>query len=224
MKWFDTGPGNPFQNMAVDEALFIEGKNILRFYQWLRPAYSIGYFQKMNPSFFSHPVVRRMTGGGTVFHGEDFTFSLVLNLSSLSFLDSVRDSYHWIHLAFSKAFRKLGVLTEIYDDSKISKPQFCFQSPSSGDLLYQGMKIVGGAQRRRKHLMLHQGTVMLNQIGISSDCFKQAVLAGIEEVFKMNCVQEPNYLLSIKDPVQTLKKKYKSQMWTDEGKWVTGER
>ena len=67
-------------NMALDEVLFTlsikKNASFFRFYGWEKPCYSLGYFQKpAGKKHHKYPLVRRMTGGGTVFHNDDLTFA-----------------------------------------------------------------------------------------------------------------------------------------------------
>ena len=83
-------PRSAALNMAIDEFLMNEASKprripVLRIYSWEAPSYSVGYFQKIDEvvgkikaSQEDIAVVRRLTGGGWVFHGEDLTFSLVI--------------------------------------------------------------------------------------------------------------------------------------------------
>ncbi len=68
-------------NMAIDEAL-LEYATVpaIRFYRWHFPALSFGYFGKFRDVVdyvSARDLVRRWTGGGMVFHGEDLTYSIV---------------------------------------------------------------------------------------------------------------------------------------------------
>ena len=69
-------------NMAIDEAL-LETAVIptIRFYRWRSPALSFGYFGKFSDVAIyaaERDLVRRWTGGGIVFHGDDLTYSIVI--------------------------------------------------------------------------------------------------------------------------------------------------
>src|SRR5262249_24724120 len=71
--------------MAVDEALpeYASAPSI-RFYPWHSPALSFGYFGRFSDVAAyapTHDLVRRWTGGGIVFHGEDLTYSIVIPMS-----------------------------------------------------------------------------------------------------------------------------------------------
>ena len=84
-------------NMAIDEAL-LEYATVpcIRFYRWHSPALSFGYFGK-----FGHvacytgerDLVRRWTGGGIVFHGDDLTYSIVIPANNEAFSESSMSIY-----------------------------------------------------------------------------------------------------------------------------------
>ncbi|RCK78640.1 MAG: Lipoate-protein ligase A [Candidatus Ozemobacter sibiricus] len=86
------GPRGPAANMAIDEALqrrVAAGASgpVLRFYRWDPPSLSFGYAQSIahlvDPAAAVAAgigLVRRMTGGRVVFHGDEWTFSLVVPL------------------------------------------------------------------------------------------------------------------------------------------------
>lgn len=80
----NSGAGSAALNMALDEALLEAmprlGQPVLRFYSWIEPAASFGYFQKyadVGKATSLRPLVRRPTAGGVVPHDADWTYSLV---------------------------------------------------------------------------------------------------------------------------------------------------
>src|SRR4030095_721878 len=75
-------PRSAAMNMAIDEAL-LESASApsIRFYRWESPALSFGYFGRfadVADKASERDLVRRWTGGGIVFHGEDLTYSIVI--------------------------------------------------------------------------------------------------------------------------------------------------
>ena len=74
--------------MALDEALLERsaggaGTAFLRTYGWTTPTLSLGYFQRLaevqaDPRFRSVPLVRRLTGGGAIWHHHEVTYALVV--------------------------------------------------------------------------------------------------------------------------------------------------
>ena len=93
---------NGFWNMALDESILkmaIEKKspNTLRFYKWKPSTASIGRNQSLsneiNVPFTKEKgfkIVRRITGGGAVFHDEyrEITYSIVCPIKFLENLDA----------------------------------------------------------------------------------------------------------------------------------------
>ncbi len=90
-------------NMAIDEAL-LEHAAVpsIRFYRWHSPALSFGYFGKFADvaSYAGkRDLVRRWTGGGIVFHGDDLTYAIVIPASDAAFSESSMSIYEKIHRA-----------------------------------------------------------------------------------------------------------------------------
>lgn len=159
----ESNPGNAAYNMAVDEMLLQHAETaVLRHYQWLNPAVSFGYFDKIcniRTLFPTREKVRRWTGGGIVLHGEDFTFSLVLPRSLLpSGMDSAA-VYQWIHQSVAEALQSTGRDVELASECENPAGNDCFTNPVRADVLMDGRKVVGGALRRTRTGMLYQGSI-----------------------------------------------------------------
>jgi len=147
-----------FMNMAIDEALLklnAEGKspNTLRFWRWLPSTISIGCFQSVEREVelevakrYGVDVVRRITGGGAVFHdhGGELTYSVVCKQGDVP--DDIIESYRWICGGLVHGFERLGLRAEF-------KPV--------NDVLGNGKKISGSAQTRRWGSVLQHGTVLI---------------------------------------------------------------
>jgi lipoyl(octanoyl) transferase len=159
----DPEPHDAALNMAIDEMLLHAASlPVLRVYRWLRPSVSFGYFGKFESVMNAWPgreMVRRWTGGGVAPHGEDLTYTLIVP-KGLPFLrHSARESYRMIHeeiaAYLSGAGRAVGVAAQ--SNGKVSDA--CFENPVAFDLLVDGMKIAGAAQRRTQSGLLHQGSI-----------------------------------------------------------------
>ncbi len=173
----DETPHDAALNMAWDDALLRlaedGGEPLLRWYQWERPAVSIGYFQQAEPVRERYPgrdLVRRRTGGGTVLHGpaeeDGFTVTLAVpaKVARATGLANLRESYCKIHRALAAALRKLGVEARMVSCSAHdgARPGECFAEPVSGDVsLPNGRKIAGAAQSRSRGSLLHQQIIQL---------------------------------------------------------------
>jgi lipoyl(octanoyl) transferase len=182
--WYclESGRGDPAFNMALDEAL-IEAtptlhQPVLRFYGWTQPAASFGYFQKyreveqLTPL---RPLVRRPTGGGIVPHDADWTYSLIFPPGHTWYGLSATDSYRHVHLWIQMAFERLNLLTELAPIALKAHAGQCFVGHEQADLLWNGRKIAGAAQRRRRDGLLIQGSVQPPSSGPNRMDWEQAM-------------------------------------------------
>src|SRR5215472_1007224 len=99
-------------NMSIDEALLDTARiPTIRFYLWRSPALSFGYFGKFaDVAIYTaeRDLVRRWTGGGIVFHGDDVTYSILIPAKDPVFEESSVAIYERIHRALAHALNKSG--------------------------------------------------------------------------------------------------------------------
>ncbi len=169
--WQDTAR-SPAENLAVDELLLDDVAStgpVLRFYQWARPAFSIGYFQPYSAAPAGDwTIVRRASGGGVVDHRHDFSFSMVFPRDHRLYRLGPGESYRVINGAVRRALEQLGMacrlagkdLTAGVDRAVMD----CFANVARYDVLSNGDKVAGGAQRRRPNGLLHQGSILLTRL------------------------------------------------------------
>ena len=165
--YHDKSSRSAAMNMAIDEALLeFAPKPSIRFYQWDHPALSFGYFGRF-ADIENEPrdLVRRWTGGGIVLHGEDLTYSLVIPSSDPSFSESSISIYEKVHKALGAGLVASGQQAELASiaGSKISES--CFANPVRADVLSNGRKVAGAAQRRARHGLLQQGSIQNVDLG-----------------------------------------------------------
>ena len=159
----DSTPRGGADQMALDEALLETcALPTLRIYRWDGPAVSFGYSQSLAEARRAFPVlppVRRWTGGGLVEHGRDWTFSLIVPAGEPFASVRPAESYRQIHAAVADA---LGGDSHLKNESP-ARPSLggaCFVQPVRDDVLaIDGRKVCGGAQRRTRKGLLHQGSV-----------------------------------------------------------------
>ncbi len=149
--------------MALDEALLqtapARGAALLRVYSWTTPSVSFGYFQKFPADLAAqYTVIRRPTGGGVVYHVADTTYTVVVPVGHSLYKMSTNDAYCVIHKAVAAAFDHAPTLHTAPVVSPTGQYE-CFQKPVHGDVVADGRKLAGGAQRRSKTGMLHQGSI-----------------------------------------------------------------
>lgn len=147
--------------MAIDEAIAMARNkyntpNTIRLYRWNPSAVSIGYFQSIEKEVnleackeYGVDVIRRITGGGAVYHDYDgeITYSLVAPETHTKMPRDILESYALICGAIVNGLKELGVDSEF-------KPV--------NDIIAGGKKISGNAQTRRHGVILQHGTILVD--------------------------------------------------------------
>ena len=164
--------------MAVDEAIMAavarrEMPPTLRLYDWSPPCLSLGYGQKTGDVDFERLValgwqaVRRPTGGRAILHTDELTYSFALPDDHPIATGGIVESYRRISAALMRALANLGapVAADRQDDGpKITGP-VCFEVPSHYEITFDGRKLLGSAQTRRRGGVLQHGTLPLSGDG-----------------------------------------------------------
>lgn len=151
--------------MAVDEAfLRCCTQPVLRFYEWSKPAVSIGYFQsyKIVPPGVSF--VRRYTGGGLVDHAHDVTYSVILPSEHVLYQMGTQYCYQKIHEAVAKGLVEAGMRVDLARTDLREESAVCFEKPVRHDVVFEDKKVGGAAQRRTKQGCLHQGSLLVSGV------------------------------------------------------------
>jgi len=163
-----------YTNMAIDEAIFIGREKLglpatLRFYDWRPAAISIGYFQRMeDPSLEEYKkqkltIVRRFTGGGAILHKNEITYSLACPKNEFIAFGNIKETQKIVHQAIIIALQKLRINAQLKrKQSKKPDPYFCFVNPSEDDVVEDGRKIVGSAQRRKNKTFFQHGSIKVS--------------------------------------------------------------
>ena len=146
-------------NMGIDEALIGsvsrgESPPTLRFYAWSPKCITVGYFQSLEDEVDlaackadGVDAVRRLTGGGAVFHDAEITYSVVLPLGHELASEDILESYRAICAGLVRGLSFLDV-----------KASF----EPINDIAAGGKKLSGNAQTRRAGCLLQHGTVLLD--------------------------------------------------------------
>lgn len=175
-------PQDGFQNMARDEALLESCRRggarsdtfpVLRIYGWSIPTLSLGRFQDalqaVDQGFCRDhgiPVVRRPTGGAAVLHDREVTYSLVGPTGTPPFTGPILESYRRIATGITCGLSLLGLVPDVPKKSACggadASPAQCFSRASSYEITFDGRKVVGSAQVRRKGASLQHGSILLD--------------------------------------------------------------
>lgn len=166
-------------NMAIDEAILYalaDGQSVptLRFFRWKPPCLSLGYNQRWREldeaacRKLGYTWTRRPTGGRAILHTDEVTYSLIIPQSDPRVQGGIVGSYRALSFGLLKGLEKLGVgarqvTTEEFRTSrKAGKGNpVCFDTPSRYEIIWNGKKLIGSAQLRRKKVVLQHGTLPL---------------------------------------------------------------
>jgi lipoate-protein ligase A len=162
--WLDPVTRSGPEAMAVDEWLLQTTEMpVLRVYRWAGDWGSVGYFGKLVEAEAAFPGiswVRRWTGGGTVDHRTDWTYSVVAPLGSGIAQLRGAESYRILHAALAEALQAEGVDAHLSSGADQTGATLCFENPVGHDLIdSHKRKLAGAGQRRSRNGLLHQGSV-----------------------------------------------------------------
>jgi len=155
---------NAFMNMAIDESVLKAriGKlvpNTIRFYRWNPSAVSVGRFQDAEKEAqveacrkHGVDVVRRITGGGAVYHDseDEITYSVIAGRDGLG-TEDIALVYAKIYSGLTEALKILGIAADFNQGNAKACP----------NLTANGKKISGSSQAHKKGVVLQHGTLLL---------------------------------------------------------------
>jgi lipoate-protein ligase A len=146
------------ENLALDEALLLQadtgaGGEVLRVWEWTMPAVVLGAGSRLplevNEAACQAdgvPILRRASGGSAVLLGKGcLCYSLILAYDRLPALREVRPSFAYI----------LGQVREALLDLAPG-----IEQAGISDLVAGRRKFSGNSQQRKRHFLLHHGTLL----------------------------------------------------------------
>ena len=177
---------NAAYNMAIDKAVLFSNSErttppTIRFFTWNPPAISIGYFQSLEEEVdlkmcerTGIDYVRRITGGGAVFHESELTYSIVISESHPQISKNIMDSYARICGAVIKGLKNLGIKSNYMPIN---------------DIIVNGKKISGNAQTRKMKTVLQHGTIltdvdvdkMFSILKVPNEKIKDKLIADVKQ-------------------------------------------
>jgi len=197
-------PCDAATNMAIDEAILqtyihTGGMPTLRIYSWHPSAISLGSSQSpvaaLNLSeclIHKLEFIRRITGGEAIFHDNEITYSIVCSKSDLNLSDSVRKSFRILTAFVFNAYREMGFMPCFAGDTVTYQhgdpSEFCFATTEKFDILLNGKKIGGNAQKRSKDIIFQHGSIPFSLDFAKIKTFIKEDLGGIEQ--RVTCLQD----------------------------------
>lgn len=171
-------PASASYNMAVDEKIFSrylkDGIPVFRIYSWQTPSFTYGFSQKpereMNMDVCAKDGVnfaKRMTGGGILFHYNGITYSLVCSKEDIGEEKDVFVSYRKICAFLISFYQSLGLKpyfaceADNFIDNSAAHP-LCSASHEKYDIIINGKKIGGNAQKRNRQAVFQHGSIPIS--------------------------------------------------------------
>ncbi|MEC8389827.1 MAG: lipoate--protein ligase family protein [Planctomycetota bacterium] len=201
----EDAPRQGADNMAIDEMLLrqssMSASPTLRFYFWDRPTVSLGYFQSLNareahaPSL-TLPLVRRATGGGAIVHHHELTYSLIIPITD-RLKNQHLEYYFAVHRGVIATLANFGIEAELAEGTQARQddPFLCFERRADGDVLIQGHKVLGSAQRRHASALLQHGSLLLQKSSFAPS------LCGIQDL-SQSPIETEALILELRNGIQ----------------------
>ena len=161
--------------MAVDsyilEQYLKDGIPVLRVYSWSGPSFTYGVSQDPKDILDiekcmaeSVSLAGRMTGGGVLFHNDELTYSFVCSKDDVGEPSAHLVAYRQICEFLLRFYRSLGLRAsfalECGDFLKRSAPSdLCAASHEKYDIVINGKKIGGNAQKRSRQAIFQHGSI-----------------------------------------------------------------
>ena len=207
-RFIDTDNTDPYYVTAVDEAISIARKekkvaNTLHFYRRKPAAVSVGRSRRIHDDVNvdeclknNVKIVRRTTGGGTIFTDKDcLIYSLVFDRKDAALSSSQK--------IFENICNSLITALKKYDIDTVYKPP--------NDILLNGKKISGSAQILKENVVLIHGAILIDtDLELMNRVLKQSKQTYVSTIHR-----EINQILFINDIKETLKKEFEETFDTD---------
>ncbi len=162
-------------NMELDEKIFsrfLEDRiPVLRVYRWEKPSFTYGVYQNPEAQVDLKQcardgveVVKRITGGGILFHQNEITYSFVCSKEDVGEPENVFVSYREICAFLINFYASLGLKANFALESegfehKSAPSELCSNSYEKYDILINGKKIGGNAQKRKRQVIFQHGSI-----------------------------------------------------------------
>jgi lipoate-protein ligase A len=178
--WCD-GSHDPAENMRRDAALLAVaaagGTAVLRLFTFVPPGITLGRAQDPARELdlarcvaAGVPWAVRPTGGRAVYHDQEWTYSLAAPLADPAWGGGLEAAYGKVSRLLVASLGRLGVPAglapgrergDLAPRSTLGAAAPCFASTARHEIVIEGRKLVGSAQRRTARALLQQGSVLL---------------------------------------------------------------
>lgn len=156
------------RDVALQSRAAKTGETVFSIYSWSRPTLSFGRNQPARGLYDLEKiraagidVVRRPTGGRAILHHREVTYSVTAPIDGTT----LHDTYAQINRILQAGLATLGVLVEAAagaERAEVPSVRPCFETPSRGELIVDGAKLVGSAQWREDGALLQHGSILVD--------------------------------------------------------------
>jgi lipoate-protein ligase A len=111
--------------------------------------------------------IKRPTGGRAVYHCEDLTYSCIFSSAVKRMGQTIQESYSIISDCLMAGLQLCGIKTSPHDsdlDARDARREIklpCFLAPNRRELMVDGRKLAGSAQKRINGAVLQHGSIPL---------------------------------------------------------------
>ena len=161
--------------MGVDAALLARAAEtnsiVIRLYQWVRPTISLGCMQDAAildmQAMAANGIgwIHRPTGGRAVLHHHDITYAVAFPAACTDLGTTLQETYLRIAGSLAAGLRLAGIVPSLHDAAlnaqlvRREKKLPCFLAPSRSEIMTEGKKLFGSAQKRTRTAVLQHGSL-----------------------------------------------------------------
>ncbi|MDD4907987.1 MAG: lipoate--protein ligase family protein [Candidatus Omnitrophica bacterium] len=162
-------------NMALDAKIFSrylqDGIPVLRLYRWKTPSFTYGFSHKPEEQLDMArcasdgvEAAKRITGGGVLFHHDEITYSFVCSKQDIGEPQGELVSYRRICRFLIEFYALLSVRASFAVEAGENRGKFgphplCSASNEKYDIVINGRKIGGNAQKRNRDAIFQHGSI-----------------------------------------------------------------
>jgi lipoate-protein ligase A len=181
--WVDGGH-DPIENMRRDAALLTAAEHgaepVLRLFRFTPHGITLGAHQRVERELDLErcaadgvPWAVRPTGGRAIFHAQEWTYSFAAAIADSEWGGGRAETYARLGAMIVDSLRRLGIPAALGHRETRGGPAAprvpggpatpCFATAVRDEIVLDGRKLVGSAQRRTRHAWLQQGSLLLGE-------------------------------------------------------------
>ena len=162
------GAANMARDLALLDLAERSGRAFLRLYRWEPFCLSFGRHEPALRRYDRERIealglscVRRPTGGRAVWHARELTYAVAAPLAAFG---GRREAYRGIHEMLARALAAFGLRASLAPGGRGAArvdAGACFAVPAGGEVMVNGLKVVGSAQLQQGSAFLQHGSLLL---------------------------------------------------------------